>query len=629
MSDDRIAPGASTTPVSATTDLLHAARHSSRRVVLCVYHRDGVHTAALRPGAGVVVGREAPSDVIVQDGSLSRGHARFTLADGGVVVEDLGSLNGTRVDGRKVDRSIVKEGEAISLGAVIASIHTLAGVAAPSLGLSHDGFLTAVEGEVERARFFGRGFGILTVRCHDVERGHVRHWLPGVREALRPVDRVALYSADTVEILLPEVGPVKAEELARNITSPSKGGSALVCGLASFPETATTAEKLLAASREAALRATSSEPVMRSSGDPSKAWISLGSAAGGDERLTTKSPLMRAVIAAAKKVSGSTIPVLLLGETGTGKEVLSRFIHDSGPRSKKPMICVNCGSIPGQLVESALFGHERGAFTHAVQQQKGAFEAADGGTLLLDEIGELPAPAQIALLRVLESKRITRVGATKEIEVDVRVIAATHRDLEAMAEDGAFRLDLLYRLNAMTIEIPPLRERREDIEPLCRLFIDTFSKAAGREIRAVAPRALALLQGHGWPGNIRELRNVIERAVVIGEGDVLGVADLPERVRRGSAGADEQAAQGEARAPAPSPRIETRAPAPEASQVAERRSLKTLVESAERDAILGALREAGGNQVAAARLLDLPRRTLQHKIKTLGLKKLGYGTGTE
>jgi DNA-binding NtrC family response regulator len=271
------------------------------------------------------------------------------------------------------------------------------------------------------------------------------------------------------------------------------------------------------------------------------------------------------------------------------------------------LISVNCGGIPAQLVESTLFGHERGAFTHAVQQQKGVFEAADGGTVLLDEIGELPPPAQAALLRVLESKRFTRVGSTKEIDVNVRVVAATHRDLEAMVEAGSFRSDLLFRLNAMTLTIPPLRARREDIGPLCKRFLEQANQANGREIRGFSREALALLEGYSWPGNIRELYNAVERAVVIADGDLIAAADLPERVRRGAGSMSTHGSGREA----------TGALEPEGG------SMKNRLSRAEQEAILDALREADGSQTGAARILDMPLRTLQHKIKSHGIKK-GY-----
>jgi DNA-binding NtrC family response regulator len=259
-------------------------------------------------------------------------------------------------------------------------------------------------------------------------------------------------------------------------------------------------------------------------------------------------------------------------------------------------------------VESALFGHERGAFTGATQLQKGVFEAADGGTVFLDEIGELPAPAQAALLRVLETRRVTRVGSSREIEVDVRLVTASHRDLEAMCASGGFRLDLLYRLNAMTLEIPPLRDRPEDIAPLALRFLEQASAANGRLLRGIRPGALELLCRHPWPGNVRELRNALERAVVIAEGEWIEEEDLPERLRGGAPPVEVVVA------PTEPPREPVAAPA-----TAE--DLKARVRRYEAELLEAALREAGWNQTEAARRMGMPLRTLVHKLKALGITR--------
>ena len=308
------------------------------------------------------------------------------------------------------------------------------------------------------------------------------------------------------------------------------------------------------------------------------------------------SPGMREVFELIDRVATSPISVLLVGETGTGKEVAARAIHDRGPRGDGPMICVNCGAIPEQLVESTLFGHVRGAFTGAAQASSGVFGSADGGTVLLDEIGELPPSAQAALLRVLETKRVTPVGSSSEREVDVRVVAATHRDLEAMCDEGAFRRDLLYRLNAIVIRIPSLRERREEIAPLAARFFAEAVAVNGREIESIAPETVAVLEQYDWPGNLRELKNAIDRAVVIANGTVLRPEDLPRKVR------------GEHVAPALAADLDDV-------------DLKTRVLHHEAKLIEAALRECDGNQTEAARRLQVPLRTLVHKIKKLGIRR--------
>jgi transcriptional regulator with GAF, ATPase, and Fis domain len=234
-----------------------------------------------------------------------------------------------------------------------------------------------------------------------------------------------------------------------------------------------------------------------------------------------RSEAIRDVLALARHVAPTNSTVLLLGETGVGKEVFAQAIHDASPRRHRPMIRVSCAAIPATLIESELFGHERGAFTGALSRLIGRFEAANGSTVFLDEIGELPLEMQVKLLRVLEERTIERLGGTASIKVDVRIIAATNRDLDQAVRDNTFRADLFYRLNVFPITIPPLRERREDIPGLAWTFIDELSAACGKTIEAIASRSLAELQRYPWPGNVRELRNVIERAMILTTGPTL------------------------------------------------------------------------------------------------------------
>ncbi len=322
-----------------------------------------------------------------------------------------------------------------------------------------------------------------------------------------------------------------------------------------------------------------------------------------EENAVVVSPAMRRVFEAVDKLRRSSVPVLLRGETGTGKEVVARAIHDRSERRAGPMVSVNCGALARELVESTLFGHERGSFTGAVQQQKGVFEAAQGGTVFLDELGELPPAAQAALLRVLESKRVTRVGSNKETPVDVRLVAATHRDLEAMCRDGTFRLDLLYRLNTMVVRLPPLRERSEEIEPLAQRFLRQAARANDRTMVGIHPEALAALRRYSFPGNIRELRNAIEHAVIVADGETITLDDLPEHVRQGSPRSHSSVV------PGAEPLLE------EGSDLRER------VQRYESELIRDTLRQTGGNQTEAARMLRMPLRTFVHKLRALGIRR--------
>jgi len=358
-------------------------------------------------------------------------------------------------------------------------------------------------------------------------------------------------------------------------------------------------------------------------GEPDPAPAEPAGSAGKEaprhaEELPVTGRRMRALLATARRVADARIPVILHGETGTGKEVLARFLHAEGPRRARPMACLNCAAIAAQLLESQLFGHERGAFTGAVQQQKGVFEEANGGTVFLDEVAELPAAAQAALLRVIESGRVCRLGSSREVAIDVRILAATHRDLEAMCAAGQFREDLYFRLNGVTLSIPPLRDRLDEIEPLARSFLRHANEANRRAVRGIMPEAMELLRRHAWPGNVRELRQAIEHAVVITEGDEIRPADLPARVQAG------RAAGGAARAAGGAARALPGAAAAEATQAAgSAEDFRARMQRHEAEVIEEALGACNGNQTLAARRLVMPLRTLVHKIRTLGLKSQG------
>ena len=244
--------------------------------------------------------------------------------------------------------------------------------------------------------------------------------------------------------------------------------------------------------------------------------------------IITRSARMQTVLRGAEKAAASQIPVSIGGESGVGKELIARAIHGSGARRARPLVAVNCGAIPDNLVESILFGHEKGAFTGATERHSGKFVEADGGTLFLDEVGELPPSAQVKLLRAIQEGEVEPVGARKPVKVDVRVISATNRDLTADVKSGRFREDLFYRLHVFPISIPPLRERAEDIPDLVRHFLIRFATEEGKRVRGVSAQALQLLAAHKWPGNVRQLENTIFRAVVLADGDEIGIDEIPQ-----------------------------------------------------------------------------------------------------
>lgn len=304
-----------------------------------------------------------------------------------------------------------------------------------------------------------------------------------------------------------------------------------------------------------------------------------------------RSPIMRRLITKVQQVAPSTASVLITGESGTGKEVFANAIHSLSPRVNKPMIKINCGALPDTLLESELFGYEKGAFTDAKASKPGRFELADTGTLFLDEIGEMPKPLQVKLLRVLQDGAFERLGGTKILGVDVRLIAATNKNLTAEVEVGNFRDDLYYRLNVITLELPPLRSRREDIPLLVDRFLKKYSEKDEISIRGISRQALEALEAHHWPGNIRELENAIEQAVVLTQSDVIEQSDLPMSVRGSDKDSDLTCAPKSIVIP-----------------------LGTPMEVAEKRLISETLKMTGGDKELTAKLLDISSRTIYRKL---------------
>ncbi len=335
----------------------------------------------------------------------------------------------------------------------------------------------------------------------------------------------------------------------------------------------------------------------------------------------TRSPAMRSVLRAAEKAAASSIAVLIEGESGVGKEMIARAIHGSGARRARPFVAVNCGALPENLVESILFGHEKGAFTGATEKHPGKFVEADGGTLFLDEVGELPPPAQVKLLRALQEGEVEPVGGRKAVKVDVRIVSATNRDLIADVKAGRFREDLFYRLHVYPIAVPPLRRRPEDIPELARHFLARVAAEEGKRVRSLSGEALALLEAYRWPGNVRQLENTIFRAVVLAEAEELGVNEFPQIAAL--AGAD-----GAPMVIEPSPTMAAALPEPERSAPALTMPSLTLLDARgnmraldelEREAIRFAIAHYRGQMSEVARRLKIGRSTLYRKLEGLGL----------
>ena len=326
----------------------------------------------------------------------------------------------------------------------------------------------------------------------------------------------------------------------------------------------------------------------------------LESRLGEKFKLIGQSKSMEDLFRQMELVAPARSNVLIVSESGTGKELVANALHENSPRRDKRFLPINCAAIPAEILESELFGHERGAFTGAAARKLGKFELAHGGTLFLDEIGELPLEMQVKLLRVLEQREFMRVGGSENIKVDIRVIAATNADLDRAVEEGRFRSDLYYRLKVVTLKIPPLRERREDIPILLKHFLELFARENGREGMRFGAEAMRLLVQARWEGNVRELRNMVESLVVLAPHEEIGVEDLPEEYRKVS------------REPAPA----SASAADEGQRPAEDAGGEGLtMEEIERRAILSALEKTGGNRTQAAGMLGIGLRTLQRKLK--------------
>jgi DNA-binding NtrC family response regulator len=311
------------------------------------------------------------------------------------------------------------------------------------------------------------------------------------------------------------------------------------------------------------------------------------------DNLIGESPAMREVLDTVRQVAPSTATILLLGETGTGKELIAKVIHQLSTRARQPLVTVHCAGLAPTLLESELFGHEKGAFTDAHERRIGRFEQAQGGTLFLDEIGEIDPTVQIKLLRFLGERTFERVGSSKTLTADVRVISATNKNLQELVKAGAFREDLYYRLRVIEIKLPPLRERAEDIPLLAQSFLNEFSRADQRHITGFTGDAMDLLLRYSWPGNVRELRAAMERAVVLCRGEKIGARDLPPEIRN----------------------VPTDTPLP---KVGQNNSLS--IEEAEKQLIIRALKDSNGSRTLAAKKLGMHRRTLHRKLNSYKLE---------
>lgn len=473
------------------------------RFSLLVMSERGVFTYPL-PVSGIVrIGRAIQCEVSIDDGQLSREHARLVLG-ASIAIEDLASSNGTRLGAEAlVPRrpTPLRAGELVSMGDTVLVLQHAAAEARSRQLWSHGYFESRLEEECARAEQRKATFAIVGVRFDA--RLSASELEARLSASVSADHVVASYAPGQYEVLLTDVDSGAARREAEALRAKlAEIGTAPEVNVACYPGDGRTPEALLAV-----------------------AWARRRD---DDAPELTPGGALDRLRAIAERFAEGTIPVLLLGETGVGKDVLASMIHRSSPRAGKPYVCINCGALPYTLIESALFGHERGAFTGANAAKAGLFESARGGTVFLDEVAELPLAAQATLLRVLDQGEVLRLGATRPRAIDARFIAATNRDLELEVDRGRFRQDLYFRLAAATIVIPPLRERVAEIAPLARRFVqDACRERAQTRVPRILPDAMEALLRHAWPGNVRELRNALERAVLLAREEDIGLAHLP------------------------------------------------------------------------------------------------------
>jgi DNA-binding NtrC family response regulator len=553
----------------------------------------------------VSLGRGSQNSIRIEHPSVSRRHARLHVGER-LEIEDLQSCNGVRVQDQPLQsggRAPVAIGEVIEIGEIMLVVRRAASAVRPRRLWPHGYFEGRVEEQCARAEHSDETFAVLRL---GVE---VRPDTGVIEEAfattLRPLDVLALYAPGEYEVLIVDSGASDAEKVSRALVAhiEQQGGRVRV-GLAVYPRDGRTPEALIARACDAVRGVESVEsPTEQSAPGMSPAMLTL-------RRFT-------------EQVATSDISVLILGETGVGKEVLAETVHRLSVRNKGPFVKLHCAAFSDSLLESELFGHEKGAFTGAVQAKPGLLETAQGGTVLLDEIGELPLATQVKLLRVLEERKVLRIGALTPRSIDVRFLAATNRDLETEVARGRFRLDLYYRLNGVSLMIPPLRERPEELEPLARNFIEQACRRSHRrEVPSLSPEALQRLHGYGWPGNIRELRNTIERAVLLCGRGPIGVEHLST---------EKMATMLPPVPPAPPawPPPRTAFDSTESTHRFERAPVEASdpvglhhqIDALERQRILEALEQCGGNQTRAAKMVGISRGTLVARLNAYGIAR--------
>jgi DNA-binding NtrC family response regulator len=555
---------------------------------LVVMSEDGVATCPLPKHGELIVGRAAGCDVRLDGHGVSRRHVALRVG-ARVELVDLGSRNGTLLGDRRLtphDPALFSVGDTARIGDTLLMLQaTTARIAAVRFS-DRAAFDARLERELYNAGKNRSKLALLhvTATLAPTEPGQAPPppALPErqLAEALRPIDLLYANGTRGFEVVLVDVTPtaVAAAIAGLRQTLTDHGFAATIVAVL-FPKDGVTRETLERAA-ESRLRAAKEK-------DPSAPLVDTAA--------------LKRMVPILERVAGGMINVLILGETGVGKEVLAHAIHSMSPRANAKLVCLNCSALTDTLHESELFGHERGAFTGAVRDKAGLLETANGGTVFLDEVGEMPMPLQAKFLRVLEQKEVTRVGAVQPHPIDVRIVAATNRDLEVEVEAGRFRRDLYFRLNGVSVLVPPLRDRLDEIEPLARSFVLAASRASLSPPPRISPEVLEVFRSYSWPGNIRELRNLIDRAVLLCADGEIRLEHLPmDKLAPVSRSV---------------PRSE-----PDREDDPGTHGI-VLSREQERARVIDALRRCSGNQTKAAELLNMSRRTLVSRISEFGLPR--------
>ena len=556
---------------------------------LLVVDNDSSSIFHLPRSGSIVIGRSPDIELRVQHASVSRRHATIRVEDGIVRVADLGSHNGTRVNGEPVGEArALASGDVVTVGDVVLVVHFSKPAAVARAAYAESGWRRRLAEELERAVTNGRTLAVVAVLDANAAAASA------LAATARMIDAVGNGDGGQILLLFPEVDRAKARELADAALDAALPHAPVRAGLAMCPFDAVDSDTILLAARSASRRA-----------DPGKLALASETATRielGERHVLVADPAMLRLFALLERLAASDLPVLVTGETGVGKENAAFAVHHWSKRTG-PFIAVNCAAMgPESLVDSELFGHEKGAFTGATATKAGLFESASGGTVFLDEVGELPLAIQAKLLRALEVKKITRLGDSRERSIDVRLVAATNRSLEQEVTAGKFRQDLFFRLSGATVILPPLRDRRCEIPLLARAFLADSCTRSGRAAMTISPATMQVLLTHSWPGNVRELRNTMEYVMAAAPDETVEPYDLPERL----GGADGSG-------PTPVP-VEAAPELPADSKAAFRPIAEELREL-EKRRMSEALAAAGGVKTRAAQLIDMPIRTFTLKLK--------------